>query len=728
MLLRLRGNHRDLHSGCPALPLLLSLSASFPAMASDDLWDIPLEELGQIRVVSIASGSDTPLDKAAAITSVVTAEDIENMGARDLEEVLQSLPGIYVSKNPITYTPVSSIRGISSFYGQQTLFMINGVPIQSFYVGNPSLVWAGMPLKAVRRIEVIRGPGSALYGADAFSGAVNIITKSAEDQPQNEVGLTAGSFDTYGSWFNVASQTDAVNTFASVEYNQTRGFDEKIRADAQTLLDGLTGAGASLAPGPVNTAYEQLEMRLEIAHERFTWRLGYQGRYDVETGAGVNQALSPDSLFSSDRVNTDFTLHLNDLVQDVAIDIRASYYYNDQQAETDNVLLPAGSNSVYPIGTFPAEPLFPAGAIGNPEYREEQARLDIAGSFTGMENHIWRVGLGGLWNDIYEVTEQKNFGTTVLPDGTVLPLFPRPGGLEDVSDTAETFLPEEQRKSGYLFIQDEWLFAQGWVLTTGLRYDRYSDVGETINPRLALVWATSESITTRFLYGSAFRAPTNADLFVTSNPVALGNPDLDPEEIDTYELAMSHQVQPNFRYGVNTYLFKVRNFIDFVLDPATGLIQAQNANRLNGHGAELEFEYSPLDEVTVSGNYAYQVTENDETDSDVGNAPTHQAYLRSVWSLPSDWFLTTQINWIGDVQRTEGDSRADLDDWYTLDFVIRRNNLLPDLSVALMVKNLSDQNVRVPSPAASFPFSAPNVPGDFPLAGRSVYGEISYTF
>jgi outer membrane cobalamin receptor len=297
---------------------------------------------GIVLAMTPLPGSATPLDKAAAISSVITSEDIEAMGARDLEEVLQTIPGMHVGKNPIVYVPNVRVRGVSSFYGAQTLYMINGVPIQSLYVGHPSLVWAGMPLKAVERIEVIRGPGSALYGADAFSGAINIITKSAADIPKTQVGVTGGSFDTYGSWVNTAYRAGGIEGALSLEYNQTRGFKETIDSDTQTLLDA-GGTTASLAPGEVNTGHKQIEMRTELGAELWTWRVGYQGRNDAETGAGV-----------------------------------------------------------------------------------------------------------------YEVTEQKNFGTTILPDNTVLPLFPRPNGLEDVTDSAETFLPEKDRSSGHFFIQDEW--------------------------------------------------------------------------------------------------------------------------------------------------------------------------------------------------------------------------------------------------------------------------------
>jgi outer membrane receptor protein involved in Fe transport len=129
-------------------------------------------------------------------------------------------------------------------------------------------------------------------------------------------------------------------------------------------------------------------------------------------------------------------------------------------------------------------------------------------------------------------------------------------------------LPEKQRTSYYLFAQDEWKLARNWLATTGVRYDHFSDFGNTTNPRLALVWATTDKITTKLLYGKAFRAPSFSELFATSNPLTLGNPNLKPETIDTYELALSHQLSSRLLYTANIYRYNIKDFITFV--PQTG--------------------------------------------------------------------------------------------------------------------------------------------------------------
>lgn len=190
----------------------------------DSLWDTSLEELGQIRVVSIASGTETPLDKAAAITSVISADDISAMGATDLDQILETVPGLHVNHSDQTFSSKYIFRGITSSFNPQALLLVNGIPVTTMMYGNRGNVWGGMPIKAIERIEVIRGPGSALYGADAYAGVINIITKSAQDVQDTVVGARTGSFNTRGGWVEAGKQLDGVGVSFVLEYQETDGW------------------------------------------------------------------------------------------------------------------------------------------------------------------------------------------------------------------------------------------------------------------------------------------------------------------------------------------------------------------------------------------------------------------------------------------------------------------------------------------------------------------------
>jgi outer membrane receptor protein involved in Fe transport len=211
---------------------------------------------------------------------------------------------------------------------------------------------------------------------------------------------------------------------------------------------------------------DMLDARLDVVHGHSRFRSGFQGRYHLGTGLGTAQTLDPQGELLSQRFNADYTYSRNDLTPDWGIEARSSYYRGTMQVTEDMVLFPKGSFG----GAFPN------GFIGNPEFKEENARFDLSGLYKGWDTHRVRLGTGFYWGDMFEVTEAKNF---------TVAFGPRPGGLEDVSDTAETFLPEAQRTNTYAFIQDEWKLADKWQLTTGVRYDHYSDFGDSTNPRLA---------------------------------------------------------------------------------------------------------------------------------------------------------------------------------------------------------------------------------------------------
>lgn len=673
-----------------------------PFGGGDSLWDIPLEELGQVRVTSLATGTETPLDKAAAVATVITEKDIKAMGATDLDQILETVPGVHVGRSDQAYFPKYNIRGITSQYNSQTLVLINGIPVTQLAFGNRGNAWAGMPVKSISRVEVIRGPGSAMHGADAFAGVINIVTKTAKDINGTKAGARVGNFNTQAGWLEHGGSYNGFDIGFTFEYETTDGWRENIQQDAQSGLDALFMTDASLAPGPVNTMRDMVESRLDIAYENSRLRVGYQGRSNVGTAPGIAQAIDPHGRFGSDRFNADYTHTLKDLTPDWGIESRISYYRGTLEVE-DNILL-------FPAGAFGGA--YPEGFIGNPEMKEENARFDFSSIYRGFNNHIVRLGTGAYWGDVFEVTESKNF----YPDGS-----PRPG-IEDVSDTAEVFLPEKDRTSYHFFAQDEWQLADNWQLTSGVRYDHYSDVGGTANPRLALVWATTDSITTKLLYGRAFRAPSIAELYITSNPNVLGNPKLDPETIDTYEFAFSQQISSQLRYSANIFYYQIEDYITFVSDgPNTA--QAQNIGERTGYGTELEADYKPLNNLRLLANYAYQHSEDSKTNADVGEAPNHQVYGRSEWQFITSWHFDAQVNWVGKQERVFGDIRAPVDDYTTVDLTLRKTEVWNSLALALSVRNAFDEAVYEASTGPSA-----QIPGDLPMAGRSIYGEVSYTF
>ena len=714
-------------------PLVVALSVVVvtPIYANDSLWDMSLEDLGKIRVTTLASGTATPLDKAAAIATVITAEDIEAMGANDISQVLETVPDLHVGISDQVFAPKYNIRGITSNRNAQTLMLINGIPITNLFTGNRGQIWMGMPVKGVARIEIIRGPGSALYGADAFAGVINIITKNADDIYGTKLGAGVGNFGQRSAWMQHGSTHNSYKTSFNLEAYKTEGWDSIIKSDAQTLNDQAFQTNASLAPNKVNTMKEVLEARFELTGLNDILRIGYQGNYNIGTGAGLIQALDPEGRFKAERFNVDYAYNFNELVENWQIQTRTSFYRSTQQVEKNLLLFPR--NFALSFDGNKTFFKYPDGFIGNPSLKEDHARFDVNGLFKGLNKHLIRVGTGFYWGDIFEVTESKNFFSNYTP---------RPS-LTDVSDTNDAFLPEKERTNYYAFGQDEWQIANTLQLTTGLRYDHFSDFGSTINPRLALIWANTPDITTKLLYGRAFRAPSISELFVDNNPVQNGNPNLKPEIIDTYELALSHQVSDNLLYNTNIYYYKIKDvclLTDFVhkgeyntniyyykikdyitLVPINAFAnQMQNSGKRHGHGLSAEVDYSALDNLRLVANYSYQLSKDDATKTASGDTPNHQLYLRGEWEITPAWLLSPQVNVIGQQKRAAGDIRPPVASYSTVDISLRKKHYSQPLSFAVSVHNLFNADVRESSPAA--------VADDYPMAKRSLMAEVNYQF
>jgi iron complex outermembrane receptor protein len=662
---------------------------------------------GDKSSVSIATGSQQPLRRAPAVATVITAEDIAAMGAVDLDQVLETVPGIHVSRNNQVYNPLYVIRGIYSEFNPQTLMLQNGVPMTTLFVGNRGLGWGGLSVQNIARIEIIRGPGSALYGADAYSGVINIITKNAAEVRGTEVGLRAGSFNTRDGWVQHGGKLGPFDVATYLRVGHTDGFKRIITADAQTSLDQLFGTNASLAPGPVNLGYDAVDGSLDLSYDKVRLRAGYKLRDNMGTGAGVGSALDPVGKNRTERINADLSWNDIDIAQDWRMNLGASAFRYVQHFDPPL--------QVFPPGAFGGA--FPTGMFGAPNTWERQLRLSAIATYSGFANHNLRFGLGHDDLNLYRTQEFKNFTLNAgLP-------APTPGGAVIEFPVADSFLAPHRRKVTYAYAQDEWNFAKDWALTAGIRRDQYSDTGGTTNPRVALVWDASLDLTAKLLYGRAFRAPSFTEQYSINNPVIIGNPNLKPETISTLEAAFSWQARADTKVNLNLFRYTMKNMIRAVPNAVAGTGSTfNNVGGQNGRGMELELVWDARRNLQLSGNYSYQRSIDETTNQDAGYAPHHHLYVRADWRFAGGWLLSPQINWVADRKRAAGDTRPPVPDYQTVDLTLRTARGKNQWDFTASIGNLFNADVREPSLAPGA------IPNDLPMAPRSLYLQATYQF
>jgi iron complex outermembrane receptor protein len=678
-----------------------------------------LQLSGDEQLVNISTGTPHPVSKAPSVASVITAAEIKSSGARNVYEALERVPGLHVG---ISVTeggkPVFPLRGIHTLQDPQILILVNGHGIKGLLTSSNE---AGLylPVEAVQRIEVIRGPGSAVYGADAFAGVINIITKRASDQLGTEFGLRGGSFDTVDAWAQASTQFEnGWNLFSHLGYSRSDGDDGRIiESDLQAMLDGMFGTQASLAPGTFRSEYQARTAAFTLNNDKWTSHLNLWQTPKAGVGAGIANVLDNQGNGDVNKYLFDTRYEDKNWHPDWALASQLSYLYT--HIDYWLAIFPPGTR--LPIGTdgnvnfvTPAGLVdFPDGLIGVPGREEKTAQFDVTLNYSGLERHAWRFN-AGMRNEDFSARERKNFGPGVI-DGTVSPID---GTLTDVTGTPYAYMPDVSRSVSFLSLQDEWAFAADWTLTAGLRYDHYNDFGNTTNPRLALVWAANQALTAKLLYGEAFRAPSFAELYTVNNPTNIGNPSVQPETIKTTELAFDYRPGETWWGSLNIFSYDIQGLIDFVPD-AVGNV-AQNAKDQLGKGMEVEINWQALPGLQILGNLALQDAEDANTGEDIAGPPRKQTMLSADWRINSALLLRFDNYWIADRPRATADLRLPVDDYVWSNFTLRYHPPEQKWEAGLLARNVFDTDAREPAPVV--------IPNDFPLPGRSVMLEFRGNF
>lgn len=687
---------------CVIFTLIWSNSVAAQSSEEEELALI----YGDNSTVSLATGGRQAISRAPASATVITSQDIKGMGATGMEQILSSVPGLHVSMSNIASGPIYSFRGVHTSHNPQVLMLVNGIPITNVFTGDRSQLWGGMPLENVARIEVIRGPGSALYGADAFSGVINVITKTAADIKGTEYGARIGSFNTKDAWIQHGGKLGVLDASFYLGAGKTDGQKGVFQQDAQTAWDNIYTTTASLAPGPVNAQNKSLDARMDLSYQAWRLRSGYQHR-ELGSGAGLAGALDPNARVAESRLYLDASYEQTNWLPGWDVSAVAGYY--DIKSNPANPAF-----TLFPAGAFGGA--YPNGMIGNPGHAEQHTLANVSAVYNGFEQHSLRMGAGYRLEDLYQTQEFKNFDANFVPLGAVVNASGNP---------ALVFLLPHKRNIGFVFIQDEYNFAQDWMLTAGVRHDRYSDFGGTTNPRIALVWDASYNMVFKAMHGTAFRAPSFTELYAINNPVTIGNASLQPETITTDELGFSWQPVDKLKTSLNYFQYRMRN----IILPVTGTTY-QNSGGQTGRGFEFEATFEADRNLRLTGNLSVQHSKDGATGQDVGMAPHQRLFARADWRFIPLWQLGITVNNVRGRMREPGDTRPLIPDYTTVDLTLRREKVAHSWELSIMARNLFNADAREPT-FRSVGTTLPGVPvtlSDLPLPGRAFYLQLQHGF
>lgn len=648
------------------------------------------------KTIGIATGHQIPLNLAPSVATVITAEDLDSIGATTLSQALALVPGVNVLYRPQgDHYIFRGIRADSS-WNPDWLLMVDGVPQNDVQLGNQRQFIGDVPLQTIARIEVIRGPGSALYGADAFAGVVNIITKRPDEVTQSEARIRGGSWDTREGRYLHSSEMFGFKSLLALQAKRTDGFEPFVEKDSQTFQDNRTGTHASLAPGHMKTWKRDYNLSWDL--QQGPWDLRWRN-HSREESQLFGSALDPNGWFNPRMNSLDLLYDQPRFSDNWALKGHIGWFKHKEDSY---------DTWIYPPGAFGT---FSDGVRDEIGYTEDRIHSELSGLYKGFSEHEVLLGAGAAHHRSYDTRERRNY--SLAANGTPIPL----GQMVELN-SSDAFAPDGERTVYFAYIQDEWALARDWRLTSGLRHDEYSDFGPTTNPRLALVWSTTSDLTTKFLAARAFRAPTFLDLYARNNLAVIGNPELKPELITTYEVSFDYRPTSEFRTGINFF----RHLITDKIHAVRGTLATtnQNSGDQRGYGGEWEWQWNINNDLTLNGWYAHQKNQTVNDGTDPGFAPHDSANSRLDWRFLPNWHFNTQVTWVANRARPATDVRGPIADYTIFDITLRYKPRNTSWSAALSVFNLFNRSTEDPG----------NPPGrdrsDYELPKRSIFAEIQY--
>ena len=480
---------------CIILFLNLSfLSYSLPGYAAEldsgsydvallEILDLSLEELLNIKL-TVASKSETSLALAPGIVSVITRSDIQLSGAKTLSDILNLVPGFTVGValqgqlHPTLY-----VRGAFSLFSKDVLMLKDGRRINDAISGGGWTFTTDYPVGNIKQVEVIRGPGSALYGANAFAGVVNIITDRPADTQR--VTFRAGDFnaqiaDIYAS--HSFNDDNDLNFFASFINNE---FEEI--PNGQIVVwptDIPLGFPTNLDHGTRQTNDDTQLKTIEAVWRYKDFEFSYEFDESLNTnawGAGVPVDPIMDPVLGLVDLNDPVYRNRGDS-ESTRLTVKHTLAFD----ENKQITTIAGSNRGK-AELFYSDIVFPnalpsLGYVGDalksghlfPEKTETQY-IDTTLQWDRKKGHQVVVGFN----------YQKD---TMQPLDILFNNIPAGAPGEGVAQYLGTFeipggrMLRDQRSIKALYGQYTWTAENGTAITAGGRYDDYSDFGATFNP------------------------------------------------------------------------------------------------------------------------------------------------------------------------------------------------------------------------------------------------------
>jgi iron complex outermembrane receptor protein len=582
-----------------ALAAICCLSAAQPAFAQmQDIGGASLSDLMRIEVERVFGASERlqPVTEAPAAVSIVTADEIRRYGYRTLGEILQGVRGFYVT-NDRNYSYLG-VRGFARAgdYNTRVLLLLNGQRVNdNVFDQAPIGAELDLDVAMIDRVEIIRGPASALYGTSAFFAVVNIITRTGADLNGTVIQGGGGSLGTRALRAMTGRRLDnGIDYFLAGSVQRANGvrrlyFPEFDDDTSDGVAAGLDGEQATNLYGQVRG-----------------------GSWTISGGSGYRHKDVPTAAFGTAFNAQDPRLETDD----------------DRSYLAAHFERPVGRNRVSLTGAFSHYSY-----AGVYPYDSEEGSVDA--DREGAEGS--RLTIGARLTRPIPARQTVSVGVEFIDNLR---------GEQWLAGAA----PENSWRIGKttteraLFVQDE-IALQRWLrVSAGLRFDDRGGFNR-LTPRAAVIVGQSASQVVKYLYGRAFRAPNAYELYYWGDRSL----DLTAEMIDTHEIVWERYTGEWLRTSAAAYRYEANDLISLrATDPNDiDSYEFVNEGRTTARGFEAEAEVRLKGGIQAFGSYTLQRS-RDEQQQPISNSPRHLLSARaSIGSTAQDRFASIELLHVG---------------------------------------------------------------------------------
>ncbi len=656
-------------SAC-AIAVISAYLTSVSYASEDELGALSLEDLLNIEVVT-ASRSKEGAKKAPGTIVAIPAFMIKERGYRNLEDVLKDLPGVEVqsASDAQTYNRVT-IRGVTA--NNKFVVLQNGIRVSSA-TGDEIPISYNFPLYNVQQIEIVFGPASALYGADAFTGVINLITHTDENKVDSRVKYKTGS-DSYSYYdFHVAQPLgESAKLFfgghghKNDHQNLAKQYPDSYPEQDLVTFDGTTVVAAEdRIYGELPTQSSSLFANLLVNDD---FKLGFnRSVFRHSTATGDEPFITDYGQFpewQTEITNFYSTYHFN-ISENLSSDIQLNYgeYEVDSRSSFTNIFTAFQHGYKYAFGS----------------------EFEVGQQFYWKPWEDSQFILGYVWEEFRATPKTADLPKPYNPD--------QPGASQNFT-YAGTELPIKIFEVGYssygLFGQWQQNWNEELSSVIGIRFDDSSTYGDTLNPRAGLVYAPSDDWTMKLLYGQAFLAPSPRRIYEHFGSFAfqrddgiyqsfffqVPNLELEPEEMETLELNVNWRVSNSFNLNAVIYQEEADNLIawvaaspqqpDFIPGGDIAFTQTNdNVGTIEATGLDLTFMYNTGlggGNLNIWGSYSYIDGDLNAPEGKVGLPFTSEDKYKLGTTFKMDnWFVTTSLQHYGETNGPETGGEFDPD-------------------------------------------------------------------